>query len=137
MRLGIKISKEILYCTIYLLKWKDWDVKIGSRKLFPLVFQHSRSLYLISQSTHTHQDIAFLLDDFILTNQSYVSLAVDVFIFKACLEIMKVKLIWISNRSGLANGLVFESFLTWRYTPDHHHVTHNYYIMTCLCEHRE
>ena len=61
MRLGIKISKEILYCTIYLLKWKDWDVKIGSRKLFPLVFQHSRSLYLISQSTHTHYDIAFLL----------------------------------------------------------------------------
>ena len=32
-------------------------------------------------------------DDFILTNQSYVSLAVDVFIFKASLEIMKVKLI--------------------------------------------
>ena len=31
--------------------------------------------------------------DFILTNQSYVSLAVDVFIFKTCLEIMKVKLI--------------------------------------------
>ena len=30
---------------------------------------------------------------YILTNQSYVSLAVDVFIFKACLEIMKVKLI--------------------------------------------
>ena len=30
---------------------------------------------------------------YILTNQSYVSLAVDVFIFKTCLEIMKVKLI--------------------------------------------
>ena len=49
---------------------------------------------------------------YVLTNQSYISLAVDVFIFKTCLEIMKAKLIRIYNRSGLANGLVFESFLT-------------------------
>ena len=33
------------------------------------------------------------IDDYILTNQSIVSLAENVFIFKTCLEIMKVKLI--------------------------------------------